>query len=107
MGLLEAGPHRVAYEGDLLGHACEEFGVALNLLRKSHFDAPTVDLSNVSYISSRGVGLLLALRFDMLDQGRRFRLLASDRVWNLLGRVGVAHVFPERSGLASPAAEVH
>ncbi len=105
MGFLEADPHCVAYEGELLGHACEEFGVALNLLRRSHVDAPTVDLSNVSYISSRGVGLLLALRFDMLDQERRFRLLASDHVWSLLDRVGVAHVFPERPGLASRVPE--
>ena len=90
-----------------MGHGCEDFGVALNLLRRSHVDAPTVDLSNVNYISSRGVGLLLALRFDMLDQGRRFRLLASDRVWNLLGRVGVAHVFPGRPGLASPVPQVN
>ncbi len=90
-----------------MGHACEEFGAALNLLRESHVDAPTVDLSNVNYISSRCVGLLLALRFDMLDQGRRFRLLASDHVWKLLWRVGVAHVFPEGPGLASRATEVH
>ncbi|MHC4505979.1 MAG: STAS domain-containing protein [Planctomycetota bacterium] len=107
MGLLEAGHHRVAYEGELLGRACEEFGAALNLLRRSHVDAPTVDLSNVSYISSRGVGLLLALRFDMLDQGRRLSLLASDRVWSLLVRVGVAHIFPERPGLTSPVTEAH
>ncbi|MHC4199847.1 MAG: STAS domain-containing protein, partial [Planctomycetota bacterium] len=82
-----------------------EFAAALNLLRRSHVDAPTVDLSNVSYISSRGVGLLLALRFDMLDQERRFRLLASDHVWDLLDRVGVAHVFPERPVLASRVPE--
>ncbi len=96
MGLIEAGPHIVTYEGELVGPACEDFGCALNLLRRSDVDVPIVDLSKVSYISSRGVGLLVALWFDMRDQGRRFELLASDRVWNLLGRIGVRHVFRER-----------
>jgi anti-anti-sigma regulatory factor len=98
MGLLEAGPGIVACEGELVGRAsCEDFAVALDLLRTSNVDAPLVDLSRVSCISRRGVGLLVALRLDVDGQGRRLGLLASDRVWSVLERVGVAYVFPEKA----------
>ncbi len=107
MGLIEAGPHVVTYEGELVGPACEDFESALNLLRISDIDVPIVDLSNVSYISSRGVGLLVALCFDMRDQGRRFDLMASDRVWNLLGRIGVREVLRESPTGPPAAREMH
>jgi anti-anti-sigma regulatory factor len=94
MGLLEASPSVVACEGELVGGACDDFAVALYLLKRSDVDAPIVDLTKVSYISRRGISLLVALWSDMDDQGRRLELLASGRVWDVLGRVGVAHVFP-------------
>lgn len=101
MGLLEASSGVVAYEGELVGQACEDFTVALDLLRISQTKAPIIDLTGVTRISRHGVGLLVSLRSDMDDQGRRFKLLASDRVWDVLGQVGVAHVFVEDSAGSS------
>ena len=104
MGLLEASPRVVAYEGELVGRAsCEDFAVALDLLRTSGVGAPIVDLTGVRYISRRAIGLLVALWFDMKSKGRRLELQASDRVWEVLGRVGVAYVFPGKPTSASPA----
>ncbi|MHC5057853.1 MAG: STAS domain-containing protein [Planctomycetota bacterium] len=105
MGLLEAGPGVVACDGELVDpSSCEDFAVALDLLRTSNVDAPLVDLSRVRCISRRGVGLLVALRLDVDGQGRRLGLLASGRVWDALERVGVAYVFTEEA-CGSPLAQ--
>ncbi len=110
MGLLEAGPSVVAFEGELVGEVCGDFAVALSVLKGSNVDVPIVDLTRVSYISRRSISLLVALWTDMDNQGRRLGLLVSDRVWGALMRVGVTHVFPmgpdespwERAGRAGP-----
>jgi anti-anti-sigma regulatory factor len=101
MGLLEASSGVVAYEGELVGQACEDFTVALDLLRISETKAPVVDLTGVTRISRYGVDLLVSLRSDMSFQGRRFKLLASDPVWDVLGQAGVADVFVEDSAGSS------
>ena len=107
MGLLEAGPDVVAFDGEISERTREDFEGALDLLRSSDVEVPTVDLSCVSYISSGAVGLLVTLWVDMLDQGRRFDLLASDRVWDMLGKIGVACVFFKRPDGETPVKVVH
>ncbi len=101
VGLQEASPGVVAYEGELTGRACEDFTVALDLLKISEAEAPVVDLNGVTRISHRGVDLLVSLQVDLEGQGRRFKLLASEDVWDALGRAGVAHVFVEGPPQAS------
>ena len=98
MGLLEASPGVVAYEGELTDRACEDFIIALDLLKISKAEAPVVDLSGVTRISPRGIDLLVSLRSDLDGQGRRLKLLASESVWDALRRAGAAHVFVEGPG---------
>ena len=107
MGLLKAGPDVVAFDGELSDQACGDLESALDLLRKSDVEVPTVDLSDVSRVSSRAIGLLVTLWIDLLDQGRRFDLLASDRVWDVLGIVGVDGVFFKRPDYTPQIREVH
>ncbi len=96
MGLVNVDRDGLVFDGGLADEACARFESALDALRKSHVQTPTVDLSNVSYISSKAVGLLVALWIDMADEGSWFRLVASDRVWDVLGKAGVDGVFFKR-----------
>ncbi len=107
MGLLKAGPDAIAFEGELSEQVCGDFEGALERLRRSDVEISTVDLSRVTYISSRAIGLLVTLWIDMLDQERLFALFASDRVWDVLEKVGVARVFFKRTEGAPQAREVH
>jgi anti-anti-sigma regulatory factor len=98
MGLLEASPGVVACEGELEGSACEDFIVALDLLRVSKVAAPIVDLTGVTHISWRGVDQLVLLQSDLADRNRRFKLLASRCVWDAVERVGATYAFAEEDG---------
>ncbi len=100
---LEAGPDAVAFGGEIWEQTCGGFEGALDLLRRSDVEAPAVELSGVSCISSRAIGLLVMLWIDMLDQGRWFDLQASDRVWKVLGKTGAAGVFFKRPDARLPA----
>ncbi len=107
MGLLRLGPDSIAFDGELSEQVCRDFESALERLRRSDAEISTVDLSRVTYISSRAVGLLVTLWIDMLDQGRRFDLPASNRVWGVLGKVGVVRVFFKGPDGAPRARKVH
>ena len=98
MALLRTGPDALVFDGEVSDRTCDDLEGALDLLRVSDIEVPSVDLSRVSHISSRAVGLLVALWIDMFHQGRWFELQASDRVWDVLGMVGVAGMFLKRPG---------
>ena len=96
MGVVKSGADGVVVDGDLSEAEFEDFEKALNVLRKSSVQAPVVDLSEVRYISSRAIGSLVTLWVDLSEKSRWFDLIASDRVWSILEKAGVAGVFFKR-----------
>ncbi len=107
MAIVEVSPGTVVIEGELLDDDCGEFQEALEGLRRSDVEIPTIDVSRVSAISSRPIGLLVTLCIDLLAEGRWFDLLASDRVWDVLGKVGLSGVFFRRPDSMPQIREVH
>ena len=107
MAIVEVSPGTVVIEGELLDDDCGEFREALEELRKSDVEIPTVDVSRVSAISSMPIGLLVTLCIDLLAEGRWFDLLASDKVWDVLGKVGLSGVFFRRPDPTPQVREVH
>lgn len=107
MAIVEVSPDAVVIEGELLDDDCGEFREALEGLRRSEVKVPTVDVSRVSAISSMPIGLLVTLCINLLAEGRWFDLLASDRVWDVLGKVGLSGVFFRRPDSTAQIREVH
>ncbi len=101
MGVRKSAPDIVAFEGELADETLDPFEKALDVLRNSGVEVPTVDLTGVTFLSSRCVGVLVTLWVDLVEQGRWFELRASDKVWDLLGKAGVATVFFKRPGGAA------
>jgi hypothetical protein len=97
MGLSAASAERVCFEGDIRDPDIEGFENALELLRSNpQVKVPVVDLSTVEYMPSRAIGALVTLWVDLAKEGRWFDFKASDKIWDLLGKVGVAGVFFRR-----------
>ncbi len=107
MAIVEVSPGGVVIEGELLDDDCGDFQEALEGLRNSDVKVPTVDVSRVSAISSRPIGLLVTLCIDLLAEGRWLDLLASDRVWDVLGKLGLSGVFFKRPDSTAQVREVH
>ncbi len=107
MAIVAVSPAGDVIEGELLDDDCGEFREALEALRTSNVKVPTVDVSRVSAISSMPIGLLVTLCIRLLEEGRWFDLLASDKVWDVLGKVGLSGVFFKRPDPAAQTREVH
>ena len=93
MVLIEAAVDAVVVEGELLEGACEQFGWALDSLRRSGITGATVDLSRVSIAASEPIRLLFALWLDMFKQGRAPHLKAPPYIWQMLGKAAVDQGF--------------
>ncbi len=98
MGVVSATPDAVVVDGELTDEVGEELDRGLDVLRKSEVETPIVDLTGVTYISSKSIGLLVSLWVDLIGMGRWFDLQASDCVWDVLRKAGVAGVFFKRPG---------
>ncbi len=96
MAILKSTGEALVADGDISAGCRPAFEKGLELLRVSGAEAPVVDLSRVTYIGSREIGLLVTLWVDLVDRGTHFDLKASDRVWAILERAGVARVFFHR-----------
>ena len=96
MSSLRSGPECVQVEGDFSDIDYAQFEHALDELRRSTVKTPRVDLSAVSFLTSRAIGMLVALWVDLVEQGRWFNLQASDQAWRALEKAGVARVFFQR-----------
>jgi anti-anti-sigma regulatory factor len=96
MPIIHAGPDKVVVGGELSDDCVASFDRALQALHSSSVQTPTVDLMQVSYVSSRAIGLLVATWVELSHQGRWFDLYASDKVWGTLEKAGVARVFFKR-----------
>ena len=98
MGVVSAAPDAVVVDGELTDEAGEELDRGLDVLRRSDVETPIVDLSGVTYISSKSIGLRVSLWVDLIGSGRWFDLRASDHVWEVFRKAGVASVFFKRLG---------
>ena len=93
MGLVNYGPDGLVFEGAIMPRDLDDLERAFATLRHSAVKTPTVDFTAVDYMPSRAIGHLVALWVDMSEQGRRFELLVSERVRDVLDNTGVAAVF--------------
>jgi anti-anti-sigma regulatory factor len=96
MGVQKATAEGVVVTGDLDEGAFMDFEAALNAIRSGKAAVPVIDLQGVPNINSKGIGALVALWVELMDTGRYFDLVASDKVWMTLEKAGVARVFFQR-----------
>ena len=96
MGVVSTSADCVRFDDELAELEVPALEKALDVVRKSSAQAPVVDMSEVTYLCSRAIGLLVTLWVDLTQQGRWFDLVASDRVWSILEKAGVARVFFQR-----------
>jgi anti-anti-sigma factor len=96
MSVTQSGPDKIVVAGEIGEATHVAFEEALDVLRSSETTTPVIDLQDVTYISSKGIGMLVALWVDLSDRGRWFDLYASDKVWTTLEKAGVARVFFQR-----------
>ena len=74
----ESRPHRVGYasiSGSLHGNNAEQLMQRCQALRSRGCQTLLLNLSQVSFIASSGVGTLLALAEEMKDSGRELHLI--------------------------------
>lgn len=97
MGLVRVDVAGVAFDGDIYDQDIDGFEHALDTLRRNpQVKAPLIDLTKVNYMPSRAIGALVALWIDLINEGRWFELRASDAVWSLFDKAGIARVFFHR-----------
>jgi uncharacterized coiled-coil DUF342 family protein/anti-anti-sigma regulatory factor len=97
--ILKSKSDIVALSGDLSNDVAEQVEAALDPVRDSAVDVPVVDVSGVTTLSNRCLGVLVALWADLKVRGRWFELRASDALWNTLQDRGVGRIFlPPNSG---------
>ena len=97
MGLVRLDAGGVAWDGDIVNEDVDGFEHALDTLRRNpQVNAPLVDLSKVHHMPSGAIGALVALWIDLINEGRWFELRASDAVWRLFDKAGIARVFFHR-----------
>ncbi len=81
-------------------------GGGLQLPRRSDVRVPVVHQSKVAHISGKAVPFLASLWTDMVEQGRRFDLLASDPVWYDRLRFAPGQPCGSHRSLSGPAGRV-
>ena len=94
MSVTQSGPDKIVVAGEIAEPTLDDFESALDTLRTGKSTTPVVDLQDVTYISSKGIGMLVALWVDLSDRGRWFDLYASDKVWSTLEKA-ISRVFPD------------
>ena len=96
MGIVKADPDSIVLRGELADEDVGELDTALNMLLDSGVETPCVDLTGVTSMSSRLVGVLVAGWVEMSRRGRWFDFDASDEVWRVLQKAGLAGAFLKR-----------
>lgn len=84
---------RLAVAGDLDDAGCSDFRLCIHRILKSEHRAAIIDLANVGYVDSAGLGILLAMSREYEASDRRMVLVTNAAVDKILALAGITHVF--------------
>lgn len=86
-------------QGDLDYSECAAFRMSIDKILKHLPSATVVDLSQVDYLDSSGLGLLLSLSKEYGAQGGRLVLVTNESVDSILDLTRLAGLFSSTSSL--------
>ncbi|MBW6469268.1 MAG: STAS domain-containing protein [Anaerosomatales bacterium] len=92
--------------GDLDYGECAAFRVNIDRILKNSPPAAIVDLSNLEYLDSSGLGLLLSLSKEFGAQGGRLVLITNETVDNILSLTRLNGIFSTASSMDDALATV-
>ncbi|MDF1543023.1 MAG: STAS domain-containing protein [Anaerosomatales bacterium] len=92
--------------GDLDYGECAAFRVNIDRILKNSPPAAIVDLSNLEYLDSSGLGLLLSLSKEFGAQGGRLVLVTNETVDNILSLTRLNGIFSTASSMEDALATV-
>ena len=89
----------LSLSGELDYGECSGFRMNIDRILKSAPDATIVDLSDLQYLDSSGLGLLLALSKEYGAKGGRLVLVTNETVDNILSLTRLNGIFSTASNL--------
>jgi anti-sigma B factor antagonist len=92
--------------GDLDYGECASFRMSIDRVLKSTPAATIVDLSDLEYLDSSGLGLLLSLSKEYGAQGGRLVLVTNETVDNILSLTRLNGIFSTASSMEDAVATV-
>lgn len=92
--------------GDLDYSECARFRMTIDRLLKQAPSSTIADLSNLDYLDSSGLGLLLSLSKEYGARGGRLVLVTNDTVDNILDLTRLSTIFSSTRSLAQAQAMV-
>lgn len=93
-------------EGDLDYGECAAFRMSIDRILRNSPLAAIVDLSQLEYLDSSGLGLLLNLSKEYAAQGGRLVLVTNETVENILSLTRLNGIFSTASSMAEAIATV-
>lgn len=93
----------LALSGELDYSECSSFRTYIDRILKSAPPATVVDLSDLEYLDSSGLGLLLSLSKEYGSQGGKLVLITNETVDNILSLTRLNAIF----SIASDETEAH
>ncbi len=92
--------------GDLDYGECASFRMNIDRILKTSPPATIVDLSDLEYLDSSGLGLLLSLSKEYGAQGGRLVLVTNETVDNILSLTRLNGIFSTASSMADALATI-
>jgi len=83
----------LSLSGDLDYGECSQFRMSIDRILKSDPRAAIIDLSNLEYLDSSGLGLLLSMSKEYLAVGGRLVLVTNQTVDNILSLTRLNGIF--------------
>lgn len=93
-------------DGDLDYGECASFRMSIDRVLKAAPPATIVDLSDLEYLDSSGLGLLLSLSKEYGSQGGRLVLVTNETVDNILSLTRLNGIFATAGTMADAQAMV-
>jgi anti-sigma B factor antagonist len=90
---------RLAVAGDVDYASCSEFRLCVHRILTSTPRAAIVDLADLQYIDSAGIGILLAMSREYSALGGQLVLVTNPGVDSVLSLIGIGSVFSTASSL--------
>ncbi|MDZ4063872.1 MAG: STAS domain-containing protein [Coriobacteriia bacterium] len=95
---------QLTLSGDLDYGECASFRMNIDRILKSHPPSTIVDLSQLEYLDSSGLGLLLSLSKEYGAQGGRLVLVTNETVDNILSLTRLNGIFSTASSVSDAKA---
>jgi anti-sigma B factor antagonist len=89
----------LSLSGDLDYGECSQFRMSIDRILQSEPRAAVVDLSNLEYLDSSGLGLLLSMSKEYAVMGGRLVLITNQTVDNILSLTRLNGIFATASSM--------